>query len=89
MQENLGRCLEQYSPLMAWSLHPNDQGILVRRQSIRRKDVLLTPKAETLVLCWVLAYAYEACVLHPGRGNRISGSKEKQMDAAADSEIQP
>lgn len=42
-----------------------------------------------LVLCWGLAYAYQACVQYPERSKRVSGSKDIEMDAVAKSETQP
>lgn len=81
-------CIEQYSPLMVWEVtakwprNPGEKADLAGRMSC------LHHRQRLLVLCWVLAYTYQACVPHPGRGNRISGSKEKQMHAAAESETQ-
>lgn len=85
MQENLGRCLGQYSPLMAKEFTPKQPRNPGEKADHLQEGCLAYTKDRDF---WHRV-GYQACVPHPGRGNRISGSKEKQMDAAAESEIQP
>lgn len=88
--ENLGRCLEPFSPPMAWEFLP-EQAYNPSEMADHLKEgclVAVKKREWLLVLCWDPAYTYQACVQHRPRSWRVPGSEVIQMDTVAKPETQ-
>ena len=86
--ENLGTCLECFSPLV-WDFVPERVWNPVEVANHMKKGCLAhTKEMQILALCCDIAYTYRACVLHPQRGKRVSASEDIQMNTMVKPETQ-
>lgn len=75
---------------MAWEFTPEQAQNHVEMANHLKEACLayIKDRQRLLVLCWGLAYAYHACVQHPERSKRVSGSINIQVDAVANPDTQ-
>lgn len=88
--ENLGRCLEWFSPPTAWEFLPEEAcNPAEMTDHLKEGCPVSAEKRERLLgLCWDLADAYQACVQQPQRSWRVPGSEGVQTDTVAKPETQ-
>ena len=76
MGENLGKCLEWFSPPMVWDFTPKQaQNPVEVADHLKKGCLVYTRETQILAMYWGPAYIYQASVQHPQGSKRVSGSK--------------